>query len=316
MIQIERGLARVEPHSEFSLDELRKELEVLESGATGGLRDEQLLLKIRALHDGFQIITPLLPAGTGFYRAVRVSQRPTEKSRVSYAPPEFIKKNGRLNRAGEPMFYGAFSLFTGLMECGCKVGEFFAVSGWLTNHAMAFNHLGYSSETLKAHNSGRELPDFAKEKPEPERNRILREWQARVFTQHVPEWQEELYRLPIALKDFAMTAIRQPDLTAPQRFSGVMYPSVAMHLFSDNVAILPSEVDAYLDLFEVVLLTVDGIDQSTDQEGKTQTNTRLKPYDYARPDPHGKLMWGQKSQIVLAEGVDASHFPPTLLPPD
>lgn len=152
-----KGFCCVETHPEFPLDEVGRELQLLESGSVGALTEEQLLLKIRALHDGFQIVTPLFPAGTVFYRAVRVTQRPTEKLRVSYAPPEFTKKNGRLNRAGESMFYGAFSLFTGLMECGCQVGEFFAVSGWLTNHAMAFNHLGYSSETLKARNSGREF---------------------------------------------------------------------------------------------------------------------------------------------------------------
>jgi hypothetical protein len=137
-----KEIVTVEPHSVFSLDELGKELEALESGAPGGLTDEQLLLNVRSLHDGFQIVTPLFPAGTAFYRAVKVSARPTEKSRVSYPPVKFTKKNGRLNRAGEPMFYGAFHLFTGLMECGCQVGELFAVSGWLTNRAMAFNHLG------------------------------------------------------------------------------------------------------------------------------------------------------------------------------
>jgi hypothetical protein len=103
----------VEPHSEFSLDKLRTELGLLESGPVGGLRDEQLLLKIRALHDGFQIVTPLFPAGTVFYRAVKVTQRPVAKSRVSYAPPEFITENGRLNRAGESMFYGAFNMYGG-----------------------------------------------------------------------------------------------------------------------------------------------------------------------------------------------------------
>lgn len=53
----------MEPHSDFSLDELRKELEVLESGATGGLTDEQLLLKIRALHDGFKLSLRCSPQG-------------------------------------------------------------------------------------------------------------------------------------------------------------------------------------------------------------------------------------------------------------
>ena len=146
---------------------------------------------------------------------------------------------------------------------------------------------------------------------------MLREWQARVFTQHVPEGQEELYRLPIALKDFAMSGMKQPDLSGPLNYSqGFMYPSVALYLFGDNVAILPSEVDAHLDLFEVALLTLDDVDRVTDSEGKTATNWRVKPYDYARPDSQGKLIWGQKSQIICEEGVDANQFPPALLPPE
>ncbi len=160
------------------------------------------------------------------------------------------------------------------------------------------------------------MPAFAAEKRESDKNRMLREWQARVFTQHVAAGKEELYRLPIALKDFAISDMKQPDLSAPQQFSGIIYPSVALHLFGDNVAILPSEVDANLDLFEVALLTLDAVDRVTDGEGKTKTNWRLKPYDYARPNPEGKLVWGQKSQIVYAEGIDANQFQPMLLPPD
>ena len=64
------------------------------------------------------------------------------------------------------------------------------------------------------------------------------------------------------------------------------------------------------------MLTLDGVDRVTDSEGKTTTNWHVKPYDYARPDSQGKLIWGQKSQIVYAEGVDANQFPPALLPPE
>ena len=145
---------------------------------------------------------------------------------------------------------------------------------------------------------------------------MLREWQARVFTQQVAEGQEELYRLPIALKDFAMSGMKQPDLSAPQLFSGVMYPSVALHLFGDNVAILPSEVDAHLALLEVALLTLDGVDLVTDSAGKTATNWHVKPYDYARPDSQGKLIWGQKSQIAAQKELTPINSYLILLPPE
>jgi hypothetical protein len=51
----------------------------------------------------------------------------------------------------------------------------------------------------------------------------------------------------------------QADPNAPDIFSGVIYPSVAMWLQGDNVAILPLEVDTKLTLFEVILLTLDSV---------------------------------------------------------
>lgn len=298
------------------LKDLQTELQRLEDSSPSELSNELLLAKIRSLHHGFEIIAPGFPAGTVLFRAVRVTERPADRSRISYAPPQFIKTNGRLNKAGQSMFYGAFHLFTCLIECGWRVGEFFAVSAWLTKREMLFHHLGYSRETLNAFKAKRDLPFFAQETAESDRNRLLREWQARVFTQHVPHGQEELYRLPISLKDFAMSAIKQLDPNAPQIVSGVVYPSVAFHLLGDNVAILPSEVDQHMALFEVILLTLDGVNQLTGADGSISTDMRMKPYDHARPDAQGNLIWGQKSQVLFPEGVDAKQFPPTILLPD
>jgi hypothetical protein len=294
------------------LDQLREELHQLETGSAAGLTDVELDAKIRSLHDGFHIVTPVLPAGTAFYRAVRVTERPSRKELVGYKPAHLVNLQGRCNRIGQAIFYGAGHLYTGFMECGFDVGQFFAVSGWLTNQDMSLNHLGYSEETFRANNQMRDLPFFSSTAGETEANRLVREWQARVFTQQVPRGQSELYRLPIALTEFALSKVLEPNPNKPQRFSGIMYPSVALHLFSDNVAILPSEVDAKMDLFEVILLTLDRISEIPGGGG-AETHRCVKPYDYARADAHGNLIWGQKSQIVLAEGIDASQTTPQLL---
>jgi hypothetical protein len=291
----------------------------LENGSFTSLTDGELRDKVRTIHTGFVFQAPTFPTGTLIYRAVRVSQRPAHKSRVGYPPVQLAKANGRLNRPGEGMFYGSINQFAScLYECSFKVGEFFAISAWLTTQIMTFNHLGYSTAVLEASKSNRSLPFFAqmKEQGQSERDRFIREWQARVFTQHVLPDQDHLYRLPIALKDFALGKMVQGDPKLPDVFSGVIYPSIAMWLLADNIAILPTEVDTKLALFEVILLAVDGIKSSHKADGSIVTQVAMKMYDYARTDTNGNLIWGQKSQVVYPDGTDASKLTPHVLAPE
>lgn len=286
------------------LDELRRELLDLEAGSFVNLTDEALQEKIRLIHTGFTFNAPIYPVGTLIYRAVRVAERPSHKSQISYPPLQYAGVNGRLNKAGEVMFYGALNQFAScLIECGQKVGEFFAVSAWLTTSVMTMNHLGYSQAVLDQMKARRELPFFAKWEADSERNRIIREWQCRVFTATVPRHQEHLYRLSIALKNFALSPMVQTDPNAPTLFSGVIYPSVAMWLLGDNIAILPSEVDTKLNLFEVILLTLDSVTVTPTNDGGNQTSHGLKTYDFARSDGEGNLLWGQTSRVVYPPGV-------------
>jgi hypothetical protein len=311
------GVAASSPPTFLPLDELQKELTELENGSFTSLSDDELQKKIGSIHKGFIFQAPTFPIGTLIYRAVRVSQRPTHQSRVSYPPVEFAKSSGRLNGIGDVMFYGAVGQFAScLLEIECLVGEFFAISAWLTTKAMTFNHLGYSTKVLQTLKSRRDLPFFAHATGDSERDAILREWQARVFTQHVASGQEHLYRLPIALKEFALSKMVQIDPRLPTVFSGVIYPSVAMWLLADNIAILPPEVDTKMALLEVILLTLDSIRNVRKDDGGVDTQFANKAYDYSRADQDGNLIWGQRSQVIYPPGTDASRFTPQLLPPE
>jgi hypothetical protein len=312
-----KGPVKEDRRPPLPLDELRRELTDLESGSFTSLSDSELQEKVRIIHQDFTFRAPIFPIGTLIYRAVRVSQRPTHKSRISYPPIDVVKSNGRLNRVGEVIFYGALNQFAScLQECSWQVGEFFAVSAWLTTQAMTFNHLGYSTAVLGALNSEREVPFFAQMNQDSERNALIREWQARIFTQRVLAGQENLYRLPIALKTFALSKMVQIDPHSPDIFSGVIYPSTAMWLLGDNIAILPAEVETKMALFEVILLTLDSIKETRKSGGSITTNFAMKPYDFARADPDGNLIWGQKSQVIYPTGTDASRFSPRLLAPE
>jgi hypothetical protein len=291
----------------LSLDELRKELAELESGSFVNLTDEELKEKIRIIHAAFKITAPIYEAGATIFRAVRVTERPTHVSRVSYPPPERVRSNGRLNRAGEVLFYGAIGQFAScLLECGHKVGEIFAISAWRTKERMMFNHFGYSQAVFDQMKTRREMPLFVNQQATDERNHLIREWQSRVFTAAVPPNQERLYRVPIALKNFALAQIAGPLPGGPTLFSGVVYPSVAMWLLADNVAILPSEVDSKMELFEVILLAIDSIIETPTPDGGKQTAHALKLYDFAQADSRGNLSWSQKSRIVTSPTEQAS----------
>jgi len=299
------------------LDELQQELSDLENGSFTSLTDGELHEKIRTINEGFVIHAPIVQPGTIIYRAVKISKRPTHKSRISYPPVELIKTNGRLNRVGEVMFYGSFDqLASCLYECSCDVGDFFAISFWLTKQAMMFNHLGYSTKVLSELKSNRDLPFFAQMQEESERNRIFREWQAKVFTKHIPFDQTHLYRLPIALKDYALGKVVGTNPNGPSGFSGIIYPSIALRLLTDNVAIMPTEVDSKLDLIEVILITLDATREIIKEDGSTETQTTFKTYAFARPDAIGNLIWGQKSQVIQTPGTDLFDVAPRLLPPE
>ncbi len=213
------------------------------------------------------------------------------------------------------MFYGSFNIGSCLQECSWQVGEFFAVSGWITTTATTFNHPGYSTAVLEVQKSNRDLPFFAEVKNDSERNALIRAWQARVFTQRVERGQEHLYRLSIALKDLALSRMLQRDSRYPDIFSGVLYPSVAMWLLADNVAMMPKEVDEKLALFEVILLTLNSVTELRKADGGVETKMEMKFYDFARPEPSGNLIWGQRSQIVLPDGADLATSTPRVLTP-
>jgi hypothetical protein len=301
----------------LSLEELKRELDALERGSFVALSDDELRERVKQIHEGLSIQVPIVPAEKIIFRAVRVTQRPVSKMRIGHPPSDAVKTLGRCNRPGEVMFYGAFNQFVScLQELFWQPGDLFALSAWLTTAPMAFNHLGFSAETLARFNSIRELPFFSNPESGSDRNWLIRQWQARVFTQRVPAGQEHLYRLPIALKEAALWPIGQPNPQGLEKLSGIIYPSVATSVVTDNVAILPSEVDKKMALVEVSFLTVDSARMISGSGASTAAEMRVVSYDCARSTEDGNLVWGQQSQILprVDEGMNLSDL--RILPPD
>ncbi len=281
------------------LDELKKELEELEHGFFVTLNDDDLRDKVKRIQEGVSIQAPIVSAEKLIFRAVKVTQRPVSKRRISYPPPGAVRTIGRCNREGEVMFYGALNQFIScIQELSWQPGDLFAISAWLTTAPMLFNLLGFSTETLTKFNASRELPYFSNPANGSDRNWLIRQWQARVFTQQVPHGQEHLYRLAIALKEAALWPINQPVQNGVEMISGIIYPSVATSTLGDNVAILPSEVDKKMALLEVNFLTVDYAHLIQEGGLNKLAEMRVIAYDCARPAEDGTLVWGQRSQLL------------------
>lgn len=299
------------------LCELQRELGSLENGSFRSLGDQELEEKVRQVHNGFVVKAPIMNPGTLIFRAIRVCNRPINKSGISYPPASLVKTSGRLNRAGEVMFYGSFFRFAScLLECSCRPGDFFAVSGWLTLKPMMFNHLGYSTKILRAMKQQREIPQFTEPDKDSARNGLIRDWQSRIFTQRVADGREDLYRLPVALRDHALGRLVHSESNLPDKISGVIYPSVATELAEDNVAILPLEVDSKMALFEVMLVLIDSVKRVETDGGSVETQLSIITCDSAREGTRGDLIWRQKSQIVDPAKGFGTLPPPQVLAPE
>ncbi len=272
----------------LSIEDLTQEMDALEKGSFTQFSDEELKDRIGRIYDQFMEELQELRAGEPLCRAVKVAERPAEASRVSYAPEKLISRPGRLNRVRQSIFYCSSNPFAGILECKPQIGDLFAVSAWIVNRTLRLAHLGYSE--ARAHQARR--TPFAIHPAESERNRLIRKWQGRVFTKFVDEGQEELYRLPIALKEIAMYP-NGNSLT----LSGVLYPSIASDLTADNLALIPSVVDQQLTLFEVLLFRIVDLIRHKRSDNSFELNLVVHLEDVARPHAKNLLVWGQQTQI-------------------
>jgi hypothetical protein len=263
------GSLNFEMTSDLSIAELTKELERLESVDSQAEPADELLATLRKIHDGFNINAPLIPRGTLLYRAVKVEQKPRRIARISYPPSECVRSQGRANEKGQVMFYASIGARDAcLFESDYQPGDTFAVSEWETTDDLLLNHLGYSSALLREAKSNREdLPKWAKHESDGEKIALLRDWQSRVFMRKASySAPAALYRMSIALSKLALD--QAVGGVGGRSFAGIMYPSVAMWMNGDNVALLPSYVDSSLVLRKVDFILVSW---RADPEGRVET---------------------------------------------
>lgn len=225
-------------NTELTDDELnavREKLLWIEHMDADGASIDDMAAAILEAHRGSSIHVPRFKPGVLVHRARQVMERPKNLDDLTYPPPDFAKTN-RLSAQGECLFYGSFDgVAACLYECGAKTNDYFVVSTWVSVEPVSFVCLGFTGEAMEGLGGKRKARQAYLSPQEDPLGHLLADWQSKILTRPVRAGDELRYRLS--------TALARVGLRDSSRADGILYPSVAMDLCGDNVAIRPEVVD-------------------------------------------------------------------------
>jgi hypothetical protein len=218
---------------------------------------------------GYTVAIKDMPTTNRLYRGRLCSERPRTTDDVSHPKPDKVKKLGRANRVGKPMFYCCLGAFPVFFELQAKEGDLIALSEWAVTEPLWMHNLGYHLDALER--MGAPVP--AQRSPlinsipnETNRNYRLRRRMSLAFTADVPEGEEYRYKETIAINELLFDRaspipFHGPNAPRSDRVAGTVYPTVRMRGLADNVAMWPDFVDRHLKVKSVRYVRVEAADQ-------------------------------------------------------
>jgi hypothetical protein len=197
---------------------------------------------------GLTTMAPQIDVNDRIYRGVPwdADAKPTHHKHVSYPPPQCVRRYGRVNRAGQPMFYCTNMYQAPPYELACQLGQHVATSRWRVVRRLVVQNCGFSDESLANLSPAAPVP-FHRIQVRTLQDTAVYDFFSSEFTRAVQEGDEHLYKLSIAIAE------RLCDDTFP----GIMYPAVAFRGLSGNYALFPQYVDNCLQLESVEWLRVN-----------------------------------------------------------
>jgi hypothetical protein len=121
---------------------------------------------IPIISKGHAVRTPTFLQGKlTLYRGVRIRSGTDilkKQSELTYPPPTVVTKLGRVNRAGQSMFYAANGRHVPFFELNAQPGERMVISQWRNIILIKFNHVGYTNNIFNIKKSVREIPKMAR----------------------------------------------------------------------------------------------------------------------------------------------------------
>lgn len=178
-------------------------IETLRQLRRGGATIDELKRHLELIFAGYWVQCPIFEPGLLMYRAVAWDARPTHIQHLTYAPAARIKNYGRVNRAGQSVFYCSVAREAPFFEIGCQPGTKIALSRWRTTSRLVVNSVGYTRGTFSRLASNRsDIPGPAKIVSDMPRlaeeeaiRALIHEFLAEEFTKEVPDGSYEEYKL-------------------------------------------------------------------------------------------------------------------------
>jgi len=250
-----------------TLEDFERRIAAIEQMEKDGASVDALVESLRDLNRGTRIGLPHLTPGKKLYRARHIAQiamKPRHRSLISYPPQESVNKRGRLNAVGQSLFYCSLPAHENekdfdigcLYECYVKPGDFYVIGEWTVDQPLLLSHMGFSHPDLSgAFRAGQ--PWMNVEDSNPMISHIG-DWTSRVFTRAVSDGEEDQYGMSIALAKYCMRDFDEPS-DGFERASGVIYPSVATQFATDNIALLPCEVDRAVTLTKAWFVQIESV---------------------------------------------------------
>jgi hypothetical protein len=256
-----------------------------------GLDIDEIKQRISARMDGRDAVGLEMPVGTYLYRARRIDSSfyPQAGLRIrdlSY-PPRELSKAGRLNRAGNPVFYCSTSKSPLLFELNAKPGDEFIFSIWRTNEICLLSGLGYSSSVFQALGAQRNVPIWLQGRPRTPPS-DLRDLLSEVFAEKIFDGMESKYKLTAAIAELHWGPLEG----GARQYAGVLYPSVAMRANGDNIALLPWFVDSNLVWTKSMHILVEAVEEQSFSIKDLDKSLSL--------GEDGKLVWAGRAGTVLS----------------
>jgi hypothetical protein len=177
---------------------------------------------------------------------------------ITYPKPNFVMNFQRANRPNRPMFYCSNSVITPFFEVSLEVGSLVVLSKWITKEVLPIKRVAYNIDYLKHLGSDRSSVNIV---DETEQNNFISNRLSMMFIQNVSSGHEYIYKPSVAVTEVFMQPIKlkaplSKNGYLPDHIPAVLYPSVAMWGNGDNLAIIPTYVDQYMELIQIDLLKV------------------------------------------------------------
>jgi hypothetical protein len=292
---------------------------------------DQIKQRLERIMIGYGIECPIFDPGAFLYRARKFGPRFNKTTGITREdliyPPKHLAALGRLNRAGQPMFYSSMhkeSVFFELPDLAA--GDELILTYWKTTQKMFVNNIGYTEFAFKQLGATRSLPqwgppqaagsteqtislsvipeevrDFALSK---DQSRAIKEAFSEYFMRKVTPEESFRYKLTTAIGEMHLGSI----VSHETQFAGILYPSTRMWANGDNLALLPWFADSHLEFRKAVHVRI---------KARTDTNIDIDYVDAAHEiETSGELKWlgrvrnwtlqpKQGAKFVFAAGLDA-----------